>query len=110
MFGKIKNALNRIKKSVAQRFSFGQLIGSAIALIVIGMILSVGTIFVTQMKNTDVVQNSTEATGILDKVLSALGVYGDWLTPLAFVIVGSLVIMILLAIYIKLRGVTAVTE
>ena len=98
----------RLKKVFGNRFSIGQLIGVAISLLILGMVLSVGAMFTTQMKNTGVVANDTTATSILDKVLEAFSTFADWINPLAFISVASVVILILVAIYVKLRGAVAV--
>ncbi|MCS7135318.1 MAG: hypothetical protein NZ893_02670 [Candidatus Aenigmarchaeota archaeon] len=69
------------------------------------MVLSVGTYFTTQMRTTLANPN---ATSILDRVLIAFGTFADWINPLAFVAVASVVILILVAVYLRLRGAVAV--
>lgn len=97
--------LKSIARYLVRRFSIGQLIGVAISILILGMTLSVGAMFTTQMKSTI---NDANATNILDKVLTAFGTFADWINPLAFISVSAVVILILVAVYIRLRGAVAV--
>ncbi|MEM5853886.1 MAG: hypothetical protein QW228_05955 [Candidatus Aenigmatarchaeota archaeon] len=72
---------------------------------ILGMVLSVGTYFTSQMKTTITNEN---ATNILDKVIVAFGTFADWINPLAFVAVAAVVILLLVAVYLRLRGAVAV--
>jgi len=47
---------------------------------------------------------ATNASSIIEKTVTAFGTFADWLNPLAFISISSFVILLLVGVYLKLRG------
>jgi len=101
------NVKNVLTRWFVSRYSIGALIGTAISILILGMVLSVGAMFTAQMKAT---VTDANATNILDKVLVAFGTFADWINPLAFISISAVVILILVGVYLRLRGAIGVSE
>lgn len=83
------------------------MIGSAIGIAVLGLVLSLVSVFNAQVEETI---NDSNASAIIAEVQEATNVFADWMTPLALVVVMAVMITILLAIWVRFQRIGSVME